>query len=399
MRERWDGRLSGPLAGYWVGFGEHLIDLGYAPVSVTAQRALFRDVSLWLDSRGLGVEALCTDEMDDFVVPRRRSGRPLHSQRALRPLIGYLGRLGVLSAAVIDRSPLQVLLGDYRRYLVEERSLAPLTVLGYMGTATRFGGECLGVSLDLVGGLGAGDVAVFMRRAGVGLKPKTVNEIAVGLRSFLRFLYSVELIDVPLWEAVLGMASWRAGSLPRTAPPGAAEAILASCDRRSLVGARDFAMIILIARLGLRAGEVAAVELDDVGWASGELVVRGKGGRRDVLPVPVDVGEAVAEYLCRRGPTANSRQVFLHVQAPGLAVAMTDVRAAVRRGCWRAGIADTGTHRFRHSLATGMLARGARLSEIGEILRHRDLETTALYAKVDRDALATVARPWPGSRP
>jgi site-specific recombinase XerD len=139
--------------------------------------------------------------------------------------------------------------------------------------------------------------------------------------------------------------------------------------------------------------------LDDLNWGAGEVIVHGKGGTADALPLPVDVGEALADYLCRRGPSRAGRQVFLHVKAPRLAVAMTDVRGAVRRACWRAGLADTGTHRFRHSLATEMLARGAPLAEIGEILRHRDLETTALYAKVDRAALTTVARPWPGSRP
>jgi integrase/recombinase XerD len=158
-------------------------------------------------------------------------------------------------------------------------------------------------------------------------------------------------------------------------------------------------MILLVARLGLRAGEVAAVELDDVHWGCGELVVRGKGGTRDGLPLPVDVGEAMAEYLCRRSPGLGGRAVFLHVQAPRSAVAMADVRAAVRRACWRAGIADTGTHRFRHALASHMLAQGARLPDIGQVLRHRHLDTTAIYAKVDHVALATVARPWPGTKP
>ncbi len=152
-------------------------------------------------------------------------------------------------------------------------------------------------------------------------------------------------------------------------------------------------MIILVVRLGLRAGEVAAVKLDDLRWGVGELVVRGKGGGRDALPMPVDVGQALADYLCRRGAGGGEdRRAFLHVQAPRWGVTMTDVRAAVRRACGRAGIADTGTHRFRHSLASDMLAEGTRLAEIGQVLRHRHLETTPLYAKVDDRALATTAR-------
>ena len=141
------------------------------------------------------------------------------------------------------------------------------------------------------------------------------------------------------------------------------------------------------------------MSLDDLRWAAGEVIVHGKGGTHDALPLPVDVGAALTDYLCLRGSRSSGRQVFLHVKAPRSEVAMTDVRCAVRRACWRAGLADTGTHRFRHSLATEMLARGAPLAEIGEILRHRHLETTALYAKVDLAALATVARPWPGSQP
>jgi site-specific recombinase XerD len=399
MREPWNVRVKGPLAAHATGFQEHVVNLGYAPPSVDALRRLLTDLSGWLDARGLGLEPLATEEVDEFLADRRRNGIPLYSRRGLRPLLGYLDGLGLLPTPVVVPTRLEVLLGDYRGYLIAERSLAALTVLGYMKTATLFGTECLGVETDRCADLSGSDVAAFLRWAGAGHKPKTVNNIVIELRSFLRFLYATGQVDVPLWEAALGMASWRGGPLPRRAPAGAAEAILASCDRTTLLGARDFAMIILIARLGLRAGEVATLTLDDLRWGAGEVIVHGKGGTHDALPLPVDVGEALADYLCLRGPRSSGRQMFLHVKAPRSQVAMTDVRCAVRRACWRAGLADTGTHRFRHSLATEMLARGAPLAEIGEILRHRDLETTALYAKVDRAALTTVARPWPGSRP
>jgi integrase/recombinase XerD len=156
-------------------------------------------------------------------------------------------------------------------------------------------------------------------------------------------------------------------------------------------------MVMLVVRLGLRASEVAAIELDDLDWRAGELTVRGKAGRRDLLPVPADVGGAIAAYLQRRGPGRGTRQVFVHVKpTPRPGATMTDVRAAVRRACWRAGLIDTGTHRFRYRVATDMLAAGAPLYEIGQVLRHRDVETTSLYAKVDFGALVAVAQPWPG---
>ena len=229
-------------------------------------------------------------------------------------------------------------------------------MLGYMKTATRFA-RVLGERRRLREVSGS-DVAAFVRRAGVGHKPKTVNNIVIGLRSFLRFLYADGLI-----EARCGRRRW-------AWPVGGAALCLAGPGRRgggdigrmrpsSLLGARDFAMIMLITRLGFEPGEVAALSLDDLDWAAGEVMVHGKGGTAGCLAVPVDVGDALAGYLSLRGPSAVGRQVFLHVKAPRSGVAMTDVRCAVRRACWRAGLADTGTHRFRHSLATEMLARGA----------------------------------------
>ncbi|MHB1534421.1 MAG: tyrosine-type recombinase/integrase [Acidimicrobiales bacterium] len=400
MTQPWYVRASGPLAVHVGGFRARLIELGYAQPSVTAQMGLVCDLSGWLGGRGLGVDALDAEAVAVFAAGRRRSGRLLSSPAALRPLLGYLDTLGVLPAKVAAFGLVDVILADYRRYLLDVRCLAGSTMPGYMKTATRFAAECLQGPDNELADITAGDVAAFIGRAGVGYKPKTVNEIVVGLRSLLRFLYATGRIDVPLWEAALGMAGWHGGPLPGRLPHGAGEAILASCDRSTVVGNRDHAMIILIVRLGLRAGEVAAVELDDLRWGTGELVVRGKGGGRDGLPMPVDVGGALADYLCRRGTgSGEGRRAFLHVQAPRSAVTMTDVRAAVRRACWRAGMADTGTHRFRHSLASDMLGQGTRLAEIGQVLRHRHLETTALYAKVDDQALATVARTWPGSRP
>jgi integrase len=173
--------------------------------------------------------------------------------------------------------------------------------------------------------------------------------------------------------------------------------LLASCDRRRTVGRRDYAILLLLARLGLRAGEVAAIEVADVDWRQGEIMVRGKGTRRDVLPLPVDVGEALVSYLRRRGPS-DFTALFLKVNAPAGRLDGDAVRGLVKDACDRAGVPRVGAHQLRHTAATGMLREGASLVEIAQVLRHREIKTTAIYAKVDRTRLRELAMPWPGAR-
>ena len=286
-------------------------------------------------------------------------------------------------------------LAEYEAWLLSERGLAEITVVSYLRGARWFALDYLGGDYDQLVGLGAADVSAAV----LGLSPpysrKSVNVVVVQLRSLLRYLHLKGLVGAPLAQAVPWLAGGRTSSLPRSLPAGRAELLLASCDRRTLVGARDYAVLTVLVRLGLRRAEVAAMQLSDLDWRHGELTVHGKGGTQDVLPLPVDVGKAVVAYLKARGRTPGSRSLFDHVRAPGGGITPSDVSAIVRRACQRADVMDTGTHRLRHGVATEMLRRGAPLHEIGQLLRHRDLETTAIYAKVDLGALATLARPWP----
>jgi integrase len=312
--------------------------------------------------------------------------------------LGYLRELGVVPVAaprVVD-GPLELLLEDYRRYLFDQRGLCEHTVFDVYEPAARLflSGRLAAEGLALEG-LSAADVSWFL----AGECPKRGVDSAIGvvtaLRCLLRYLYVRGLISAPLEWAVPGVADLRDRSLPRGLEPAAIARLLASCDRRRTVGRRDYAILLLLARLGLRAREVAALELEDVDWRRGEILVRGKGGRQDRLPLPGDVGEAIVSYL-RRRPRQESRALFVRVVAPSGALERSAVSGIVRSACTRAGLPRVGAHRLRHTTATEMLKAGASLPEIAQVLRHRDQKTTSRYAKVDRKALRALARPWPG---
>ena len=216
------------------------------------------------------------------------------------------------------------------------------------------------------------------------------------LRSFLRFLHCEGVTKQLLAAAVPSVAGWRLAGLPKGLEPQEVRSVLASCDRRTRTGRRDFAIMTILARLGLRSGEVSALSLDDIDWRSGTLAVRGKGNRIESLPLPTDVGEAVAAYLRRGRPArAEGRSVFIRVKAPHRALTSGGVTQVVAAAADRAGLGRVYAHRLRHTAATQMLRAGSALPEIGQVLRHRRALTTAIYAKVDRDALRTIARPWP----
>jgi site-specific recombinase XerD len=223
--------------------------------------------------------------------------------------------------------------------------------------------------------------------------------MVTALRSFLRFLYQRGDITSDLASALPSVANWRLSHLPKSLLPEQVERLLASCDRQTAIGRRDFAILLLLARLGLRAGEVVALTLEDLDWEAGAFTVHGKGNRREQLPLPEDAGDALVDYLRHGRPPCTSRRVFIRGRAPhqgfSSSVAVCDV---VRRALVRAGLNPPfkGAHLLRHSLATSMLRGGASLGEIGDILRHCRPETTQIYAKVDLDALRALTPPWPG---
>jgi site-specific recombinase XerD len=285
-------------------------------------------------------------------------------------------------------------LEDYRAYLRGERGLAAVSVSDRMREADRF----LAGRAGDAAGLTAAEVTRYVMAECGRRGPGSAKHLVTGLRSLLRYLYVAGVVPGRLDGAVPAVAGWRGGGLPRALPAGQVAALLGSCDRGTATGRRDFAVLVLLARLGLRAGEVAALELDDIGWRAGELAVRGKGGRQERLPLTADAGEAIAGYL-RDGRRAGcGRSVFLRACAPYGAMTAGAVKKVVRRACDRAGVPQAGAHRLRHTAGTAMLRAGASLEEVGQVLRHRAAATTAIYAKVDDTALRALARPWPVAR-
>jgi integrase/recombinase XerD len=396
-------RVTGPLAGYADGFAARLAELGYTPLSAASQLRVLARLSRWLAARELVPAGLDAGRVEAFLDGCRAGGYTCWlSGRGLAPLLGYLRGLGVVPGPACDppATAAEVLLGRYRAYLVSERGLAASTVGYYLAEARLFLGRAAGADLGGLAGLTAAGVCGFVAAECRGRSTGPAKILVTALRSLLRFLVLDGAITADLAGVVPGVAGWRDAGLPKALPAGHVAALLASCDRQAAVGRRDYAVLMLLARLGLRAREVAALELDDIGWRAGEIVIRGKGGRDEPMPLPADVGEALAGYLRGSRPAgARSRAVFVKTRAPAGPLSPDAVKTMVRSRFRRAGLPEAGAHRLRHTAATQMLAAGSSLAEVGQVLRHRSPATTAIYAKVDHGALRALALPWPGSRP
>jgi integrase/recombinase XerD len=291
------------------------------------------------------------------------------------------------------------LLEEYQQYLVRERGLAASSIRRYMPAAGLFVSAVLFPAPGAMGleRLSARQVTQFVLGEASRRSTPDAKSLVTVLRSLLRFLFATGKIPQELASAVPTVANRKLSALPGRLEAGQAGILLGACDRDTPAGRRDFAILTVLARLGLRAGEIAAMEVGDVDWRAGELTVRGKGGRSDRLPLPSDVGQALAGYLLHGRPAGcAATRLFVSERAPRQAISACGVRAIVARACGRAGMPRIGAHRLRHTVASDLLQAGAPLAEIGQVLRHRSQLSTAAYAKVDRDRLRALARPWPG---
>jgi len=391
----------GPLGAHVDGFAEWLIEQDYRRDTVRTKLRLVADFSLWLGRRRLSLASLDKQTVGRFLHGRRRRN-PCGARLTLRLLLDRLRHAGVVGDPAGEEgtgSPLQLLERSFEHYLTQERGLSPATLANTLPFVRQFLVERFGPSEISLTDLDPRDIAGFVRRRAHTLSPARAKLLVGALRSFFRFLRLRGDIATDLAAVVPSVADWRRTALPKSLPPEQVDKLLTHCDQDTVSGLRDYAVLLLLARLGLRAGEVVALTLEDLDWHAGEIEIRGKGSRRDRLPMPHEVGQALASYLRRARPRCSTRRVFVRLRAPIRELA--DQRAVgtiVRQALARAGLHPPckGAHLLRHSLAVRMLQRGASLAEIGEILRHRLPDTTMIYAKVDLDALRALAQPWPG---
>ena len=393
---------EGPLGAYVDDLARQLREEGYARASARYALQLVADVGRWMARRKIVAAQLTLEHLECYLDYRSRhrhfrSGDPAIVRRLLKLL---REKSIVAAAAPIECTPVQCLEEEFRQYLERERKLAPATVFLYVPVAKRFLAECFDDGKLCLDSLGASDVVRFVQQEAVRLHhPKRAKLMTTALRSFLQFARYQGLISIDLRSIVPTVANWSMASLPRGLSSDDVQCLLAHCNRHTATGYRDWAILLLLARLGLRAGEVVGLTLDDLDWERGELCIRASGGNSDRLPVPQDVGAALANYLRRLRPACSCRQVFVRMKAPhrGFASSVA-ICSIVRRALERAGLnpPHKGAHLLRHSVATRMLRQGASLAEIGELLRHRSQQTTMIYAKVDLDLLRPLALPWPG---
>jgi integrase/recombinase XerD len=395
--QRW---RANPLTVHIRPFAIRLIEAGYAKGTIQSKLWSLADFGKWLTRRGIGVTDVDETLIDRFVKGRKGERLERGNVKTLTQFLDDLRRRNVVAqrTPIVDESELGKILNRYEEHLRSERGLSTSTVINYRPFIRKFLVERFGDGPFLFEELKASDISGFILRHAHTMSPKRAQGMTSAFRSFFRFLFGSGKLQADLASSVPTVASWRLSRVPKYLVPEEVQRLLGACDRKTSAGRRNYAILLLLARLGLRAGEVVALKLEDIDWRIGEIHIRGKGLFHDRMPLPPDVGEAVASYLRTDRPRCQTRQVFICMKAPhrGFAGPST-LTTIVRRALARADLhpAFKGAHLLRHSLATSMLRCGATMSEIGEVLRHREPNTTEIYAKVDFNGLRSLAHPWP----
>ncbi len=394
---------EGPLGPYVDDYAAQLLTHGYCRKSGCTQLRCVSEFSRWMKRRKLGAEEVDGDTINRFLSAyhRRRKRACQGDVATLRRLHHLLITCGVATHDTprVVADPLVQVKDDFDRYLSQERGLSTATRVNYLPFVGRFLEERFGQGPIRFDRLSTADITGFVQRHAGDFGAARVKLLPSALRAFLRYLVHQGAVTRDLSGCVPAVANWSYATLPRSLKPGEVQQVLKHCERDTTAGRRDYAILLLLAHLGLRGGEVVALTLDDIDWGTGRLRLRSKCKRFDELPLPADVGEAIADYLTHGRPPSTSRRVFLRDRAPHVGFTSTcAICDVVDRALTRAGVesARRGGHLFRHSLATEMLRAGASLTEIGQLLRHRSFDTTRIYAKVDVVALRRLAMPWPG---
>jgi site-specific recombinase XerD len=390
--------LRNPLLVHVRSFAASLMEDGYATATMQSKLGLIVDLGQWLGRRGLAVTDLDERRIETFIAGRRLCRRG--DRTTVRQLLGHLREHNIVPSVTPtrDESPWTAILDRYEKHLRSERGLTTATIINYLPFARKFLNHRFGEGPFLLREVRPSDISGFVLRHARSMSCRRAQLMTSAFRSFFRFLFQHGELGVDLAPSVPTVADWRLSVIPKYLTPTEVARVLGSCDRNTATGRRNYSILLLLARLGLRAGEIVALQLDDIDWRSGEILVRGKGLLHDRMPLPVEVGQALASYLRHDRPSCKTRCVFVCMRAPQRKFARAaTVSTIVKRALGRAGLHPRfkGAHLFRHSLATSMIRSGASMGEIGEILRHRRPSTTEIYAKLDFEGLRLLAQPWP----
>lgn len=388
---------------YFASFEESLSSRNYKPETLKNYRYLLRRFGRLLDDEAIAPSALTPDLAVEL--GRRLPTTPksqIKVPNLARMFVAHLIEIGV--AARPPLTPAQAaraeLLSNFETYLLRQRGLSPRTIYHVLRFADRFLDHCFGANMLDLPALNVRDVVAFMEHLLSRKRPFRDKTPATHLRSFFQYLFAQGLTTTNLSLCVPRVHKPWGARLPRYLSPDEVEVVVASVRTNPQRGARDYAMLLLMARLGLRAPEVMAIQLDDIDWRAGELMVRGKGQQHDRLPIPPDVGEAIIRYLQEERTSATTRTLFVTHRAPNRPFKDSQIINTILKEAFAATgvkppIPYVGSHVLRHSLATNMVRAGASLEEIGDLLRHRSRATTMIYAKLDTDGLRSIAQPWP----
>ncbi len=394
---------DGPLALHLDAFAKNQKAQGYTRYSIHRQVLLAAGFSDWLMQKELTLRHVRSGHLRQYLRHRAQHVRCHNFDIAcLKRLFDFLRSQRLIASEKISArrlTPAENVVQAYAQFLQEARALAKATIISYVPFIRGFLKDRFGKGPAMLSQLNAQDIVRFVQRQATQLHQKRAKLLTCSLRSFLRYARYRGDLKLDLAAAVPVVPNWSMPSIPRGIETEQVRRLLASINRRTAIGRRDYAILLLLARLGLRSSEIALLNLEDIDWKAGRLNVRGKGGRQYELPLPKDVGKAIVAYLQHGRPHNSSRRVFLRSRPPiGGFLGQCAIGSIVRHSIIRAGIISPtkGAHQFRHGLATQMLRNGASLTEIGEVLGHRNPETTKIYTKVDLKALRTLALPWPG---
>ena len=390
--------MDGPLVPFAAGFEELLVIVGYSPRRAQLLMDLMAELSHWLGAGGLGARDLTGKVVDEFFAERKPNRSRCRTALSCQSLILHLRSTGVIAAPnlALGRTDTEVeILDCYRRWCVTQRGLTLTTTDQYVRRVAMFLALWRPDARFVVADLDGDAILATIRVVAGAMPSPSLRCMVTALRCFLRFLHATGRATSSLVAAVPALKAWPRTALPSMLPAGDARRLVTGCDPASPRGRRDGAIVLVLLRLGLRASEVARLAVDDIDWRAGELTIKGKGGRVDRLPLPAEVGEAIAAYLRGGRPSSSNRSLFLSATAPIRTLSSDAVGSLVYRACVRAGVARVGPHALRRALATETLRAGAPMSEVAQLLRHVDQATSSIYAAADVAAVAALAQPWP----